>query len=302
MSSLLSTSQRGLLYSHGVDGIVERRHVDKVQQQVGALQVAQEEVAEARAFRGPFDETRDVGHDEALLCRDADHAQVRVQRGERVVGDLRPRIRDGRDERGLAGVGHAQQADVGEHAHLELQLEGLPRPAGCLLARRPVRAGLEVHVAEAAVAPLGQQHPLVRHEEFGDHVARFQVGDDRAHRHAQDDVLGGSAELVGAPAVLAPARFMASGVTVVDQGVEVAVAHGVHAAAATTIAAVRPTEGQELLAAKAHAAVAAIACDDVDRGFVNEFHDCLSTHGAPVGHRSKEEAGLAPIGTGPCES
>ena len=85
MSSLFSTSQRGLSYSAAsyffssptmrlrlrdrVDALVERREVDDVQQQARALQVAQELVAEAGAFGGAFDQARDVGDDEALLGR-----------------------------------------------------------------------------------------------------------------------------------------------------------------------------------------------------------------------------------------
>ena len=60
-----------------IDAVVERRHVDHVQQQARALQVAQELVAEAGAFGGALDQARDVGDDEALLRRDAHDAEVR---------------------------------------------------------------------------------------------------------------------------------------------------------------------------------------------------------------------------------
>ena len=85
MSSLFSTSQRGLSYSAGsyffssatmalacATGstlVVERREVDEVQQQARALQVAQELVAEAGAFGRAFDQAGNVGDDEALLRR-----------------------------------------------------------------------------------------------------------------------------------------------------------------------------------------------------------------------------------------
>ena len=75
-SSLFSTSQRGFVVQRrvvlasapstiaraSVDRIgvrVERRHVDEVQQQPRALQVAQELVAEARALGGAFDQARE---------------------------------------------------------------------------------------------------------------------------------------------------------------------------------------------------------------------------------------------------
>src|SRR3546814_9908911 len=58
----------------------------------------------------------------------------------------------------------------------------------------------------------------------------------------------------------------------IDQGVEVLVGHDPDAAAIAAIAAIGTTERDELLAAKTDAAVAAIACDDLDFGFVDELH------------------------------
>ena len=61
-------------------------------------------------------------------------------------------------------------------------------------------------------------------------------------------------------------------VAVVDEGVEIAVAHRVDAAAASAIAAPGSAIFDEFLAAKSDAAVAAIACGDRDFSFVDEFH------------------------------
>ncbi len=208
------------------------------------------------------------------LCSGADahDAEVRMQGRERVVGDLRLRVRDRGDQGRLAGVRHAEQADVGQHTQLELQLLLLARPAGRLLARCTVRARLEVQVAEAAVAALGDQHLLARHEQFDDQIVGLGIADDRADRHAQHDVGGSRAELVGAAPAFAVARFVAARVTEVDQRVEVAVALRVDAAAPAAVAAVRPAERQELLAPKAHATGAAVAGRDIDGGFVDELH------------------------------
>ena len=65
--------------------------VEQVDQQARPLEVAQEPIAEPGARVRALDEARDVGDDEAPLVGEADHAQVGDQRGERVVGDLRPR-------------------------------------------------------------------------------------------------------------------------------------------------------------------------------------------------------------------
>jgi hypothetical protein len=110
------------------------------------------------------------------------------------------------------------------------------------------------------------------HQQFGKHLVGFRVLDDRAHRHAQHDVGGRGAVLVGAAAALTVARLVPACVAEVDQRVQVAVAHGKDTATAAAVATVRATEGNELFAAKAHAAIAAIAGHHVDGGFVNEFH------------------------------
>ena len=56
-----------------------------------------------------------------------DDAEIRRQRRERVVGDLRAGRRDARDQRRLAGVREADQADVGEQLQLEPQVLVLAR-------------------------------------------------------------------------------------------------------------------------------------------------------------------------------
>ena len=106
--------------------------VEQMHQQAGARDVAQEAVAEAVAGVGALDQAGDVGEDEGGVLVDAHHAEVRHQRGERVVGDARARGRDAADERRLADVRKAEQADVGDQVQLE-RAAGAPRPSspGC---------------------------------------------------------------------------------------------------------------------------------------------------------------------------
>src|SRR6188768_3235207 len=62
------------------------------------------------------------------------------------------------------------------------------------------------------------------------------------------------------------------GVAIVDQRVQPVDAFQDHVAAAPAVAAVRAPELDELLAAKAQAAVPAVAGAEVDLGLVEEFH------------------------------
>mgnify|MGYP003693638849 CR=1 FL=1 len=65
----------------------------------------------------------------------AHHTEVWMQGGERIVGNLGPRVGDCRDQCRLAGVGHAEQADIGKHAQFQLQLALFTRPARRFLPR-----------------------------------------------------------------------------------------------------------------------------------------------------------------------
>jgi len=58
-----------------------------------ALDVAQEVKPQALALGGAGDEARHVGDGERIVAH-VDHAEVRLQRGEGVIGDLRLRRRE----------------------------------------------------------------------------------------------------------------------------------------------------------------------------------------------------------------
>jgi hypothetical protein len=58
----------------------------------------------------------------------------------------------------------------------------------------------------------------------------------------------------------------------VDQGVDVAVGEREHTAASSAIATVRSALRDEFLTAKAVRAIAALAGNNFDGGFVDEFH------------------------------
>src|SRR6202011_5067924 len=83
---------------------------------------------------------------------------------------------------------------------------------------------------------------------------------------------------VGTVAVLAHAvgafgRLEVLLIAIIDQGVEPVGDLDNDVAAAAAIPAARSAELDELLAAKRHAAVAAVAGADIDLGFIEKFHD-----------------------------
>ena len=76
--------------------------------------------------------------------------------------------------------------------------------------------------------------------------------------------------------MLAALGLVPAGVTKINQRIEVRVGHCKHVATAATIAAVGAAKFFVLLMPERNAAVPAIACGDVNIGFVNEFHDVSS--------------------------
>src|SRR5579871_4533486 len=136
-----------------------------------------ESVAEVRAL----DETRDVGHDEAAIVLHLDDAEVRLERGERVIGDLRASGRNTGDQSGFSGVRKADQSDVREK--LEFQTEALlfAGTAGFMLRGGLVRGSGEAGVAASAASSAGDGEALAGLCEVVQALAGFLIVNDGAY-------------------------------------------------------------------------------------------------------------------------
>ena len=121
--------------------------------------------------------------------------------------------------------------------------------------------------------PRATSRPLPVDGQVGQALAGVGVGDHRADRDAQHDVLGALAVLIGAAAVLAAPRAVNARVAVIDQRVDVAVGDEQDAAAPAAVTAVGSAARDEFFAAERGRAVAAVAGDDLDARFVDELHD-----------------------------
>ena len=124
-------------------------------------------MAEALALGRPLDQAGDVGHGVVGLVVGPDHAQVGLEGGERVVGDLGLGRRDPRDQGRLAHVGEADQGHVGHQG----QLEVVPLLVALLAllgeGGGPAVVGQEAGVAPAAPAALAGQPPVARVGQVG---------------------------------------------------------------------------------------------------------------------------------------
>ena len=97
--------------------------------ELGALDVAEEIVAQAGPLAGALDQARDVRHQEAAETSQFHDAENGFQRRKRVGGDLGPGRRRAGEQSALAGVGHADQPHVGDEFELQAEVALLARLA-----------------------------------------------------------------------------------------------------------------------------------------------------------------------------
>src|SRR5215470_14419358 len=222
--------------------------IGRVEQQTRALQMPQETMAEAGALRSALDQSWNVGDDKTPVMVQANDTQMRSQRRERIFGDLGPCCGNGSNERRFSRVRHAEQTDVGEHLQFETKAPLLALLPGRRLPRRAVDARFEMQIAQASAAAASYQRGLAVGSEIGDQLATDGIGNHRAHRDAQHDVLSAAAILIGAAALLAVAGAVNAGVAIIDERVEVAIRANYNAPSAAAVASVRATSRDVLLA------------------------------------------------------
>src|SRR5690349_20874412 len=258
--------------------------------------MAEEAVADARAFSGAFDQPGNVGKHEfsALVANDA---ELRAKRREGVIADFRARVRDAVEESRLAGIGKADQASVGE----ELQAKPEPHFLACftslVLARSTVGRGLVAGVSATTHSTFEEDHPLSFACKIGEECAVFVVGEElRPDGNSDDEIVAASARAVRAGTAFAPRRAEVLGVAKVDERIQTRHRLEDDVAALTAVPAIRAAEFDELLAPEADGARAAGTRTDEDLGLVEKMH-CVGELGqaAPEGNLSTRER---PIGEG----
>ena len=197
----------------------------------------------------------------------------------KIGSDFGVRAGDHGEKGGFAGVGLADETDIGDEFEAQPDPAFLAGPAFVSPAGGAVGGGFVARVAEAAVAAAQQGDGFARRV----HVRQegFLVVIENLRADGDFDEQGGRAGACtvrpGAVAALAGAEMLS--VAEVDQGVEVLdrLEHDIAAAAA--VAAVGAAELDEFLAPEGRDAVTAVAGFEVDFCLVEEFHffDLLQT-------------------------
>ncbi len=141
-----------------------------------------------------------------------------------------------------------------------------------------------MRVAEPAIAAFRKHEFFAERRKVVDQRLAVLVEYLRSDRHLEHDRLA-----VGAMAVLAHTIGALLGlevllIAIVDQRIQSIDRFDDDVAAATAIAAARSAELDILLAAKRHAAVAAVAGADIDLGFIEKFHGVSVSQGCGCGN------------------
>src|ERR1700726_4646639 len=127
-------------------------------------------------------------------------------------------------------------------------------------------------IAPAALAALGQQHDLLVFGQVRDMFAGIVIDDQRAHRHAQENIVCAFTVAIRAAAVFTVARLVQFGKTIIDQRIDITIGDRPDGAAFAAVATVWTAERPEFFAAKTRNTVAAVTSDDFDLCFVYKLH------------------------------
>ena len=256
-----------------------------MQQDAATFQVFQEANAQTCAFRSAFNQSWNIGNNEALFVIHTNHTQARYQSGKRIIRHFRFSRRDRADKGRFTRIRHSQHTDVSQQHQLQQQLALIARRTVGFLPWRTVNGRFEAGIAQTVPAALGNQQTLTV---FG-HIAHGFTGtlidNTRTYRHFNRDVFTALTGTIAACAVLTAfctERFFK---TIIDQRVQVLVGFHPDVTTITAVAAIRAAFRNILFAAEAHATITAITCNDQNRCFINKLHFILRKSFACAGLR-----------------
>jgi hypothetical protein len=247
----------------------------------GALDVRQEAVAQASARARALDQAGDVGdHHDSFA--ELERAEIRFERRERIRGDLGARPSQGREQRGLAGVGQADESDVGQQLELQIEPALFAGQAVFGEARHAPGRGHKAGVAAAAFVAARHDDALTFDCEVGEQRA-VAVADLGADRHLYDGRHAGLAVTLLAHPVTAALALEMHLVAKVGEVAELARGDHHDVAAGTAVAAVGAAPRHVLFAPETDGARSAVAAAHVDGGVIAQ-------HGGESGRSGRTRA------------
>ena len=237
-------------------------------QNAAPLQVPQERKPKPTALARALDQPRHIGDHEARVPGFG-NAEVRRQRCERIVGNLRPSSRQPRDQRGLSGIRKPNQPDVRDDLELEQERPLFAEIATLREARRAPARRDERPVPPPAASARGRDELAACPDEIGNSRS-VVVFDDRAVWDQHDAIFRPRAVLAVPRAVPAFVRALVGIAREIGERCDVGIDAEDDRAAASSVAAVRPAFRLVRFARERDASVAAVTAADLDARLIDE--------------------------------
>src|SRR5207302_6272367 len=165
--------------------------------------------------------------------------EIGLESGERIIGDLGTSGADARDQRALAHVGIADQADIGQQLQFEAKEALFAAAAEFMLARRLMGGSGEAGIAASAAPAAGDDDALIGAGKIVQPVAGSVVVKNGADGDFEDDVVAFASALVAAFTVASALGLVLRVEAEMHQRVVALAGLHVHVAAAPAIAAGR---------------------------------------------------------------
>src|SRR5580704_1993600 len=152
--------------------------------EAGALDVAEETDAQAGAQMRAFDEAREISDDKraaefgavaAGAAVGIDDAEIWFERGERIICDFRTRGGNYGNQGGFARVWEAYETDIGEKLQFETQMPLFAGRTVLVFAGSLVPGLGKILIAAAAAAALCNQHALSGNRQVGNGLAGLSI-------------------------------------------------------------------------------------------------------------------------------
>ena len=234
--------------------------------------MTQKTIAKADTFVRSFNQPRNIGQNHFVVV-DPGHAQIRMQRCKRIIGNLRSRLGHNRQKSRFSRIRHADKPDVGNHFQPQPDPAFFARPARFGITRRLIDRRLELRIAAAAVAAFGNHIKLTGLNHVDNY--RFAViGNNlRPDRNLDDNVVAFGSGLVRTHAVLTARRLKVLVIAKVDQRIQILNRFKINAAAFAAVTAVRPAKLDILFPAERNAAGTAVARLHENLSLIQKFHN-----------------------------
>jgi hypothetical protein len=217
-----------------------------------------------------FDEAGDIRNNESLIAIDRDDSELRFQRRERIIRNLRPSRRDAGYQRRFPYIGITDKTDICQELQFEAKCFLFSRCAVLGFVRNAIDRGSEMGVSVTTAAAVADEYALGRLREIMKRLAGSVIVNDGSDRNLDFEIRAISAVTIAAFTVAAP--FSPKGVieAKLEKSVFVGIGGDIDVAAGASITPAWTTAWNKLLAPEGNATVSAVACFDGDFGFVDK--------------------------------